>query len=112
MVEFKEPCPPPKDVYRGWAVSWDYGRYTATSPDYEASWEGEEDGWVDNGQRVEARTREDLIEEVDAWFAENEAPASVDTRRMAETETGSGPQGPGSAVPLAADAQSLPGTHP
>lgn len=58
------------DHHRGWAVTWDYGFYTATGPNYDASWEGEEDGWVDNGHRVTARTREALIEEVDAWFEE------------------------------------------
>lgn len=60
-------------LYRGWEVTWDYGYFTATGPDYDASWEGEEDGWVDNGHRVTARTRADLEAEVDAWFAEQES---------------------------------------
>ena len=58
------------DEHRGWRIEWDYGQFSATGPDYDASWEGEEDGWVDNGHRVFARTREDLIEEIDAWFEE------------------------------------------
>jgi hypothetical protein len=53
-------------AYRGWAIAFDYGRYTATSPDYDASYEGPEDGWVDNGLIVEARTLDDLCAEVDA----------------------------------------------
>lgn len=64
---------PKADTYRGWDISWDYGQFCATGPDYDASYEGPEDGWVDNGHRVWARTREDLIEEIDAWFEENDA---------------------------------------
>jgi hypothetical protein len=56
--------------YRGWSISWDYGYYTATSPDYDASWEGEEDGWVDNGLRTSGRTLADLYAEVDAFLEE------------------------------------------
>jgi hypothetical protein len=56
---------------RGWAVTWDYGYYTATSPDYDASYEGPEDGWVDNGLRVTGRTLDDLHSEVDGWFEDN-----------------------------------------
>jgi len=54
------------DTYRGWEVTWEYGQYWATHPDYDASWEGEEDGWVDNGLRVSARTMPFLEAEVDA----------------------------------------------
>lgn len=64
---------PASDSHRGWVITWDYGFYTATSPDYDASWEGEEDGWVDNGQRVTARTRDGVISEIDNWFEENPA---------------------------------------
>lgn len=59
------------ETYRGWEISWEYGYFYATSPDYDASWEGEEDGWVDNGQRVSARTIDDLHAEVDQWFEDN-----------------------------------------
>jgi hypothetical protein len=61
----------PGITYRGWAITWDYGYYTATSPNYDASYEGEEDGWQDNGQRVTARTLDDLHCEVDGWFEDN-----------------------------------------
>jgi hypothetical protein len=70
LVVATEPVPPER-MYRGWEITWDYGHFTATGPDYDASWEGEEDGWVDNGHRVSARTRDDLIAEVDAWFEDH-----------------------------------------
>ena len=59
------------DTYRGWSISWDYGRFTAAGPNYDASWEGEEDGWIASGGSAEARTREGLIEEIDAWIEEH-----------------------------------------
>lgn len=55
-------------TYRGWSITWDYGHFTATSPNYDASYEGPEDGWVDNGQRVTARTKEGVQSEVDGWI--------------------------------------------
>ena len=58
--------------YKGWTISWDYGQYEAISPNYDAWTEGEGE-WVDNGQRVFARTHEDLIAEIDAWIEEHEA---------------------------------------
>lgn len=59
-------------TYRGWTIGWGwYDRYAATGPGYDASWEGEEDGWVSNGQHVEARTLEALHMEVDAWIEEH-----------------------------------------
>lgn len=63
----------PKE-YRGWSISWDYGYFTATGPNYDASWEGEEDGWVDNGERVSARTLPDLYEEIDERLAPANCP--------------------------------------
>lgn len=54
--------------YRGWTISFDYGRYTAIGPNYDASYEGEEDGWVDNGEKAESRTIEGLHAEIDEWF--------------------------------------------
>ena len=53
------------ESYRGWAITWDYGYYTAISPNYDASWEGDEDGWVDNGEKCSERTLEDLKNSVD-----------------------------------------------
>jgi hypothetical protein len=58
-------------------IDWDYGYFTATGPDYEASYEGEEDGWVSNGQRVTARTRDGVIAEIDNWFDEQGASGEV-----------------------------------
>lgn len=62
--------------YRGWSIDWDYGRFTATGPNYDASWEGEEDGWVASGGSVEERTREGLIAEIDAWIEEHPGDAA------------------------------------
>ena len=64
------------DTYRGWTISqgrWPDPAWSAVSPNYDASWEGEEDGWVDNGEKADAATREALIEEIDAWFDEHPA---------------------------------------
>lgn len=55
-----------KDTYRGWSIGFEYG-WCATHPDYDASWEGEEYGWVGNGLHITGcQTRDDLIEEIDA----------------------------------------------
>lgn len=62
--------------HRGWTISqgrWPEPAWSAVSPNYDASWEGEEDGWVDNGEKADAQTREALIEEIDAWFDEHPA---------------------------------------
>ena len=52
-------------TYRGWSITFEYGYYRAVHPDYDASWEGEETGWVDNGLQCEARTLDELYEEID-----------------------------------------------
>jgi hypothetical protein len=62
---------PAPDTYRDWKISWDYGQYEAYGPNYDASWEGEEDGWVDNGHRVFAADWPSLKLEIDNWFEEN-----------------------------------------
>jgi hypothetical protein len=66
------------ESYRGWLVSYDPKPipirdfdWTATGPDFDASWEGEEDGYVSSGGQVSAATRDELITEIDAWFEEN-----------------------------------------
>ena len=72
--------PPERDTYRGWEIyrgRWPEPDWYAIGPNYDASWEGEEDGWVDNGQKADAPTREALIEEIDIWFEENEPSAST-----------------------------------
>lgn len=60
------------DSYRGWRVDYDpkpiplrHDDWTATHPNYDASWEGEEDGWRDNGLKASAATYEALCEEID-----------------------------------------------
>jgi hypothetical protein len=61
------------ETHRGWRITCDpppipvrdYD-WRAHHPDYDASWEGEEDGWVDNGLKVNAATRDALIAEIDA----------------------------------------------
>lgn len=54
------------DTYRKWSITFDYG-WCATHPDFDASWEGEEGGWVGNGLHLTGfQTRDDLIEEIDA----------------------------------------------
>lgn len=61
------------DTHLGWTISqgrWPEPAWSAVSQNYDASWEGEEDGWVDNGEKANAPTREALIEEIDAWFDE------------------------------------------
>lgn len=59
------------ETYRGWAISFEYGSFYATSPNYDASYEGPEEGWVDNGERVSASTIDDLYAEVDEWLETN-----------------------------------------
>ena len=66
------------DTYRGWRISYDPPPipvrcfdWRASHPDFDASWEGEEDGWVSNGKSVSAPTRERLIVEIDAYIEEN-----------------------------------------
>lgn len=67
---------PSPDTHREWTITqgrWPEPAWRATSPNYDASYEGPEDGWVDNGEKADAPTREALIAEIDAWFLENEA---------------------------------------
>jgi hypothetical protein len=58
-------------TYRGWSVSFDYGYWNATHPDFEADWQGEEDGWVGSHPTLSGRTRADMEAEVDAWIEEH-----------------------------------------
>lgn len=57
--------------YRGWHLSPDYIGWTGTSPNYDASYEGPEDGWVDNGEKAWGRTRAECEAEIDAWHEDN-----------------------------------------
>jgi hypothetical protein len=45
-------------------LKFEYGRWTTTHRNYDASWEGEEDGWVDNGLMAEGRTLADLEDDI------------------------------------------------
>lgn len=65
------------DTYRGWSIYYDPPPipirdfdWRAISPNYDASYEGPEDGWEDNGEKAYGRTRDELIKEIDAWFDE------------------------------------------
>ncbi len=60
-------------THRGWTISLNYiNEWDATGPNYDASYEGPEDGWVSNGQSVSSATLEGVRDEIDAWIAENE----------------------------------------
>jgi len=59
--------------YRDWSVDHTPGGWCATSPNYDASYEGPEDGWVDNGEIVWAATLDNLRDEIDAWIEERAA---------------------------------------
>jgi len=61
------------DTYRGWLIDYDPKPiparnfdWSATHPDYDAEWLGEEDGWHDNGLKCFAASRDDLCAEIDA----------------------------------------------
>jgi hypothetical protein len=58
--------------YRGWSISWDYGQFTATGPDYEPDY-NDEDGFFNppGAQIAYGRTLESVRTEIDAWFAEH-----------------------------------------
>lgn len=56
--------------YRGWDIGPDYVGWTATSPNYDASYEGPEDGWVDNGEKSWGRDRAECEAGIDEWFEE------------------------------------------
>src|SRR5690348_11442194 len=52
--------------YPRWKIEYSYGYWRAVHDNYDASWEGEEDGWISNGLDACARTIPDLAEEIDA----------------------------------------------
>lgn len=54
----------PADTYRGWSIRqgrWPEPEWSAISPNYDVSWEGFEDGFVDNGEKADAPTYDTLI---------------------------------------------------
>jgi hypothetical protein len=76
-----------RQTYRGWSISFDFPPipirtmdWSATHPDYDASYEGEEDGWVSNGKHVTAATLDGVKAEIDAWIEENEPTLSLEER--------------------------------
>lgn len=78
MAAALAPFAPAADTYRGWAISFDRPPipvrdfdWSAPSPDYDASYEGPEDGWVASGAVVHGATRDAVVAEVDAWIEEN-----------------------------------------
>jgi len=58
--------------YGEWTFSWDYGQYWAVHDNYDASYEGPEDGWVDNGLRLSSPTIDGLRAELEEYYLENE----------------------------------------
>ena len=65
------------ETYRGWEIReadtyyFSFQRYYATSPGYEASHEGAEDGWVPSGHTLNAATIEELKKDIDDFIEEN-----------------------------------------
>ena len=61
-------------TYRGWQIDFDMkpipyrgADWTATHPDYDASYEGPEDGWVGSHPVLTAATEKELWAEIDEW---------------------------------------------
>lgn len=62
-----------KERYPDWEhFSYEYGRWTALHVNYDADYQGEEDGYVDNGLKAEGRTLEELCEEIDNVVLEHD----------------------------------------
>lgn len=62
-------------IHRGWTIEpcefrRDY--WTATGPDYDASTDGGEGDWIDNGERVEAKGFREILSEIDAFISDTE----------------------------------------
>lgn len=61
--------------YRGWKIAygrWPEPKYVAVHPDYDASYEGPEDGWVDNGLKASSEDHSDLLAQIDDIEADRE----------------------------------------
>ncbi len=70
-------------THRGWRIQYDPKpipdrRYDwiASHPDYEASYEGPEDGWVGSHPILHGATEAELRAEIDAWFDEQMGEAA------------------------------------
>ena len=57
-------------AYPRWTVEWGYGSWHAIHDNYDASYEGPEDGWVSNGLDVWGSDFDELAEEIDALILE------------------------------------------
>lgn len=68
LHRMEKDCPEVGYLYLGGQVDWEYGYYTWTGPNYDASYDDGE--WRDNGHRVSARTLRDLQIEVDTFIKE------------------------------------------
>lgn len=61
-------------IPEGWTISsdlWPFPEFTATHADYDASYEGEEDGWADNGLIATGKTRAEVLAEIAVIEAEH-----------------------------------------
>lgn len=58
--------------HRDWRIDFEYGYYTATHKDFDASWGGEEDGWIGSHPTLAARSIAVLREEIDYWYDEQD----------------------------------------
>lgn len=68
--------------YRGWIITPDDfgGGWTAYSENYDADYQGEEDGFVDNGEKVSGASVSACCDEIDAWIAEAEEAERAEER--------------------------------
>ena len=71
------------EKYREWDISLEPDNwYHATSPNYDASYEGEEDGWIDNGEKCSGKTLPELYAEIDDFIAEQGAANENDEKQI------------------------------
>lgn len=60
-----------KDTYRGWTIEQNWlGEWEATHPDYDPTPMHLDDGPSDS-RWVAAKTREEVVAEIDEWILEN-----------------------------------------
>jgi hypothetical protein len=68
-------------THRDWRMDCDYGSpawpmvWSAVHNDFDASYEGEEDGWVGSHPCFHATTQRDLIEQIECWYLDQEDEA-------------------------------------
>ena len=63
-------------THRGWLMDFDLKPvpsrafdWSATHPNYDASYEGEEDGWIGSHEVLYAATQRELMAAIDEWIA-------------------------------------------